>query len=68
VQGTDIHHYLPFTRHMTVSVPGGQERKWEPDEINRAVNTIVYGSRHGGLSAGAEFQGAALRQRPRPRT
>jgi NAD(P)-dependent dehydrogenase (short-subunit alcohol dehydrogenase family) len=68
VQGTDIHHYLPFTRHMTVSVPGGEERKWEPEEINRAVNTIVYGSRHGGLSAGAEFQGGALRQRPRPRT
>jgi hypothetical protein len=68
VQGTDIHHYLPFTRSVTVKVPGGQERKWEPEEINRAINTMVFHSRHPGLSAGSEFQGGALRQRRRPST
>jgi NAD(P)-dependent dehydrogenase (short-subunit alcohol dehydrogenase family) len=65
IQGTEIHHYAPFTRNATVSVPGGAQRKWEPEEINRAVNSMVFGARHPGLMAGAEFQGGAMRQRPR---
>jgi NAD(P)-dependent dehydrogenase (short-subunit alcohol dehydrogenase family) len=67
VQGTDIHYYLPFTRSVTVSVPGGEQRKWEPEEIGRAVNSMVFGARHPGLRAGAEFQGAAVRSL-RPKT
>jgi NAD(P)-dependent dehydrogenase (short-subunit alcohol dehydrogenase family) len=57
LHGTEIHHYLPFTRNKTVSVPGGAERKWEPEEINRAMNSVVFASRHPGLLAGAEFMG-----------
>jgi NAD(P)-dependent dehydrogenase (short-subunit alcohol dehydrogenase family) len=64
VQGTQIHHYQPFTRDVTVSVPGGAERKWEPEEVNRAMNSMVFGSRHPGLMAGAEFMGGPVRQRP----
>jgi len=56
VHGTQIHYYLPFTRHATVAVPRGEQRKWEPEEINRAMNSVVFGSRHPGLFAGAEFR------------
>ena len=67
VQGTQIHHYQPFTRDVTVSVPGGAERKWQPEEVNRAMNSMVFGSRHPGLMAGAEFLGGPVRQRPQGR-
>jgi NAD(P)-dependent dehydrogenase (short-subunit alcohol dehydrogenase family) len=64
VQGTEIHHYQPFTRDVTVSVPGGAQRKWQPEEVNRAMNSMVFGSRHPGLWAGREFLGGPVRQRP----
>ncbi|HEY3941843.1 MAG TPA: SDR family NAD(P)-dependent oxidoreductase [Acidimicrobiales bacterium] len=67
VQGTQIHHYQPFTRDVSVSVPGGAQRKWEPEEVNRAMNSMVFGSRHPGLMAGMEFQGGPVRQRPQNR-
>ena len=67
VQGTEIHHYQPFTRDVTVSVPGGAQRKWQPEEVNRAMNSLVFGSRHPGLWAGMEFLGGPVRQRPQSR-
>jgi NAD(P)-dependent dehydrogenase (short-subunit alcohol dehydrogenase family) len=67
VQGTQIHHYAPFTRGVSVSVPGGAERKWQPEEVNRAMNSMVFGSRHPGLMAGVEFSGGPVRQRPASR-
>ena len=43
---------------MTVTVPGG-DRKWEPEEIGTAMNSVVFGSRHPGLWGGREFLGGA---------
>ena len=49
----------PVHRTASVSVPGGAERKWEPEEVNRAMNSMVFGSRHPGLMAGDGVPGRA---------
>lgn len=48
--GTRITHIQPWLPDVTVTVPGG-ERKWTPEEIDVAVNTNVFKSRHPGLRA-----------------
>ena len=55
-QGANIMHYHPWMRNVTVTVPGG-DRKWRPEEVNAAMNGLVFHSRHPGLRWGAEFQG-----------
>jgi NAD(P)-dependent dehydrogenase (short-subunit alcohol dehydrogenase family) len=57
-QGANITHFHPWMRNVTVTAPGG-DRKWQPEEINTAMNGLVFGSRHPGLRWGAEFQGNA---------
>jgi NAD(P)-dependent dehydrogenase (short-subunit alcohol dehydrogenase family) len=57
-QGTRVTHFHPWTPNAVVSVPGG-DRKWDPEELGRAVDTLVFRSNHGGLRSGAEFGGAS---------
>lgn len=60
-QGTNVVHFNPWTPGGVVSVPGG-DRKWDPEELDTALNTLAFHSRHGGLFSGAEFGGySALR-------
>jgi NAD(P)-dependent dehydrogenase (short-subunit alcohol dehydrogenase family) len=56
--GPNIIHYQPWTASATITVPGG-DRKWRPEEIGTAMNSVVFGSRHPGLRGGAEFKGGA---------
>jgi NAD(P)-dependent dehydrogenase (short-subunit alcohol dehydrogenase family) len=58
-RGPEITHYHPFTRNVTVTVPGGN-RKWEPAEIGTALNGLVFRSKHLGLRGGAEFMGEGI--------
>ena len=60
--GLTITHYSPWTRHVVVTVPGA-DRKWKPEEINAAMNTLAFGTRHPGLRGGAEFQGGPAPRR-----
>ncbi|HLG67319.1 MAG TPA: SDR family NAD(P)-dependent oxidoreductase [Acidimicrobiales bacterium] len=53
--GTTITHYRPWTRETVLTVPGGN-RKWRPEEVGTALNSLAFGSRHGGLSGAAEYQ------------
>ena len=46
--GADIVHFHPWMPNVRVAVPGG-DRKWTPDEINSALNTAAFGTRHPGL-------------------
>jgi len=57
-QGTKVVHFNPWTPSGVVSVPGG-DRKWDPEELDNALNTLVFHSRHGGLRSGAEFGGVS---------
>ena len=54
--GTSITHYLPWTPNVTVTVPGGN-RKWAPEEVGIALDTLAFRTRHPGLRRGAEFLG-----------
>jgi NAD(P)-dependent dehydrogenase (short-subunit alcohol dehydrogenase family) len=54
--GPSITHYRPWTPNVTVTVPGG-DRKWAPEEIGVALDTLAFGTRHPGLRRGSEFQG-----------
>jgi NAD(P)-dependent dehydrogenase (short-subunit alcohol dehydrogenase family) len=55
-QGAKVTHFSPWTANGVVSVPGG-DRKWDPEELGQALNTVVFGTHHGGLRGGAEFGG-----------
>jgi NAD(P)-dependent dehydrogenase (short-subunit alcohol dehydrogenase family) len=55
-QGTKVTHFSPWTPNAVVTVPGG-DRKWDPEELGRALDTLAFGSSHGGLRSGAEFGG-----------
>lgn len=46
--GTRITHVNPWLPNVTVTVPGG-DRKWTPEEVNTALNTSVFKTRHPGL-------------------
>jgi NAD(P)-dependent dehydrogenase (short-subunit alcohol dehydrogenase family) len=56
--GPRIIHFQPWTMGTTVTVPGGN-RKWTPEEVNLAMNTMVFHTRHAGLRGGAEFGGGS---------
>ena len=56
--GARIIHFQPWTPGTVVTVPGGN-RKWEPEEINTAMNSLVFRSRHPGLMGGFEFGGSS---------
>lgn len=56
--GTKVTHFSPWTPNGVVSVPGG-DRKWDPEELDEAMNTVVFRTQHGGLRSGAEFGGAS---------
>jgi NAD(P)-dependent dehydrogenase (short-subunit alcohol dehydrogenase family) len=55
--GAQIVHFHPWRPNVSVTVPGG-DRKWTPEEIDRALNTAAFHTRHPGLRAGLE----AMRQ------
>jgi NAD(P)-dependent dehydrogenase (short-subunit alcohol dehydrogenase family) len=46
--GADVTHFHPWTPNVNVEVPGG-DRKWTPEEINSALNSAAFASRHPGL-------------------
>ncbi len=54
--GASVTHYQPWTPNVTVTVPGGN-RKWAPEEIGVALDTLAFRTRHPGLSRGAQFRG-----------
>jgi NAD(P)-dependent dehydrogenase (short-subunit alcohol dehydrogenase family) len=56
--GASITHFEPWTPGAVITVPGGV-RKWEPEEVGKALNTKVFLSRHPGLRQGAEFVAGA---------
>jgi NAD(P)-dependent dehydrogenase (short-subunit alcohol dehydrogenase family) len=51
--GADIVHFHPWTPNVRVAVPGG-DRKWTPEEINTALNTAAFSTRHPGLRPSLE--------------
>jgi len=53
--GASIIHFHPWTAGAKVTVPGGN-RKWEPEEIGEALNSMVFHTRHPGLRGGAQWQ------------
>jgi len=57
--GPSITHYHPWTPNATVTVPGA-DRKWTPEEIGVALDTLAFGTRHPGLRGGAEFGGRGV--------
>jgi NAD(P)-dependent dehydrogenase (short-subunit alcohol dehydrogenase family) len=57
-QGPNVVHFNPWTPGGVVRVPGG-DRKWDPEELDVALNTLAFHSRHGGLFSGAEFGGSS---------
>jgi NAD(P)-dependent dehydrogenase (short-subunit alcohol dehydrogenase family) len=57
--GPTITHFRPWTPGATVTVPGA-DRKWTPEEIGAALDSLVFGTRHPGLSGGAEFGAPSL--------
>ncbi len=57
--GPSITHYQPWTPNATVTVPGG-DRKWTPEEIGVALDTLAFRTRHPGLGGGAEFGGRGV--------
>ena len=57
--GPSITHYQPWTPNATVTVPGGN-RKWTPEEIGVALDTLAFRTRHPGLRGGAEFGGRGV--------
>ncbi|MFI5046305.1 MAG: SDR family NAD(P)-dependent oxidoreductase [Acidimicrobiia bacterium] len=59
VGGTRVAHFRPWTPGTVVSVPGG-DRKWDPEELGRALDSLAFGSAHPGLRSGAEFGGPSV--------
>lgn len=57
--GTKVVHFHPWSPSGAVTVPGG-DRKWDPEELGTALNTVVFHSRHGGLRGGSEFGGPSV--------
>jgi NAD(P)-dependent dehydrogenase (short-subunit alcohol dehydrogenase family) len=55
-QGSKVVHFNPWTPSGVVRVPG-EDRKWDPEELDRALNILIFHSQHGGLRSGAEFGG-----------
>jgi NAD(P)-dependent dehydrogenase (short-subunit alcohol dehydrogenase family) len=55
-QGTKVTHFNPWMPNAVVGVPGG-DRKWDPEELGEALNTVVFRTQHGGLRSGAQFGG-----------
>jgi NAD(P)-dependent dehydrogenase (short-subunit alcohol dehydrogenase family) len=51
--GGSVTHFQPWTPNVSVTVPGG-DRKWTPEEINTALNTAAFGTRHPGLRPSLE--------------
>jgi NAD(P)-dependent dehydrogenase (short-subunit alcohol dehydrogenase family) len=54
-RGASITHYQPWRPGTVVTVPGGN-RKWQPEEVGRALNAKAFSSRHPGLRQGREFE------------
>jgi NAD(P)-dependent dehydrogenase (short-subunit alcohol dehydrogenase family) len=52
--GGTITHFAPWTAARAVTVPGNN-RRWDPAELGRAMEQIIFGTRHPGLWGGATF-------------
>jgi NAD(P)-dependent dehydrogenase (short-subunit alcohol dehydrogenase family) len=46
--GASVTHFHPWTPNAVVTAPGG-DRKWDPEELGRALNSAAFSSRHPGL-------------------
>jgi NAD(P)-dependent dehydrogenase (short-subunit alcohol dehydrogenase family) len=53
--GPSITHYHPFAPGNTVTVPGG-DRKWRPEELADAIETVLLPTRHPGLRRGLQYK------------
>jgi NAD(P)-dependent dehydrogenase (short-subunit alcohol dehydrogenase family) len=52
--GGTITHFAPWTPARAVTVPGN-DRRWDPAELGRAMEQLVFGTRHPGLWGGSMF-------------
>jgi NAD(P)-dependent dehydrogenase (short-subunit alcohol dehydrogenase family) len=52
--GGTVTHFAPWTPDAEVTVPG-DDRRWDPEELGRALDQIVFRTRHSGLWGGAMF-------------
>ena len=59
---SSITHYHPWTPNVTVTVPGGN-RKWTPEEVGVALDTLAFRTRHPGLESWSGVP-RTLRRRP----
>ncbi|MCU1373013.1 MAG: short-chain dehydrogenase/reductase [Actinomycetia bacterium] len=57
-QHGSVTHYRPWTPGATVTVPGG-DRRWEAEELGRALDAMAFGSRHSGLDGVGYHTGGA---------
>ena len=46
--------FAPWTPNGVVSVT---DRQWDPEELDQAMNTVVFGTSHGGLRSGHQWGG-----------
>jgi NAD(P)-dependent dehydrogenase (short-subunit alcohol dehydrogenase family) len=53
--GATVTHYLPWRKGVKVEEPDS-DRKWRPEELNTAINSLVFKSSHPGLRGGSECQ------------
>jgi NAD(P)-dependent dehydrogenase (short-subunit alcohol dehydrogenase family) len=54
--GPSITRYHPFYAGETITVPGG-DRKWRPEELADAMDTVLLRTRHPGIRRGMQYQG-----------
>lgn len=52
--GSTVTHFHAWAPGDRVTVPGNDKR-WDPAELGRAMNQLVFGSRHAGLMGGAAY-------------
>jgi NAD(P)-dependent dehydrogenase (short-subunit alcohol dehydrogenase family) len=52
--GGTVTHFAPWAPDVAVTVPGNN-RRWDPAELGRAVDQLVFRSRHPGLWSGSTF-------------
>jgi NAD(P)-dependent dehydrogenase (short-subunit alcohol dehydrogenase family) len=52
--GSTVTHFAPWEPGGAVTVPGN-DRRWDPEELGRAVDQLIFRSRHPGLWGGSMY-------------
>ncbi|MDD2858999.1 MAG: SDR family oxidoreductase [Candidatus Nanopelagicales bacterium] len=55
-QGSRVTHFSPWTPNGVVGV---SDKQWDPEELDQAMNTVVFGTSHGGLRSGVQWGGTS---------